>query len=110
MLHEVPLTLTQIPFFFFSLTQIPLTLTQILLTLVHANPEAGRPLIHSLMPVFDGQTGEIVHTEQISDFQEQSERKLEIYTDMFDDLYSLENRLLGIFVPRHIRATRYLFK
>ena len=63
-----------------------------------------------LVTIFDGQTGEIVHTEQISDFQEQSERKLEIYTDMFDDLYSLENRLLGIFVPRHIRAKRYLFK
>jgi hypothetical protein len=63
-----------------------------------------------LMTIFDGQTGEVVHSEQISDFQEQSERKLEIYTDMFDDLYSLENRLLGIFVPRHIRAKRYLFK
>ncbi len=63
-----------------------------------------------LVTIFNGQTGEVVHSEQISDFQEQSERKLEIYTDMFDDLYSLENRLLGIFVPRHIRATRYLFK
>ncbi|RLE20959.1 MAG: hypothetical protein DRJ65_17090, partial [Acidobacteria bacterium] len=63
-----------------------------------------------LMTIVDGQTGEVVHSEQISDFQEQSERKLEIYTDMFDDLYSLENRLLGIFVPRHIRAKRYLFK
>ncbi len=63
-----------------------------------------------LVTIFDGQTGEIVHSEQITDFQEQSERKLEIYTDMFDDLYTLENRLLGIFVPRYIRAKRYLFK
>lgn len=63
-----------------------------------------------LVTIFDGQSGEVVHTEQITDFQEQSERKLEIYTDMFDDLYSLENRLLGIFVPRYIRAKRYLFK
>ena len=63
-----------------------------------------------LVTIFNGQTGEVVHTDQISDFQEQSERKLEIFTDMFDDLYSLENRLLGIFVPRHIRAKRYLFK
>ncbi len=63
-----------------------------------------------LMTIFDGHTGEVVHSEQISDFQEQSERKLEIFTDMFDDLYSLENRLLGIFVPRHIRAKRYVFK
>lgn len=63
-----------------------------------------------LVTIFEGQKGEVVFSEQISDFQEQSERKLEIYTDMFDDLYSLENRLLGIFVPRHIRAKRYLFK
>lgn len=63
-----------------------------------------------LVTIFEGQNGEVVFSEQISDFQEQSERKLEIYTDMFDDLYSLENRLLGIFVPRHIRAKRYLFK
>ena len=29
-----------------------------LLTLIHGNPEAGRPLMHALMTVFDGQTGE----------------------------------------------------
>lgn len=63
-----------------------------------------------LVTIFDGRSGEVVHSEQITDFQEQSERKLEVYTDMFDDLYSLENRLLGIFVPRFIRAKRYLFK
>ncbi len=63
-----------------------------------------------LVTIFNGHTGEVVHSEQITDFQEQSERKLEIYTDMFDDLYTLENRLLGIFVPRHIRAKRNLFK
>jgi hypothetical protein len=63
-----------------------------------------------LVTVIKGDTGDVVHSEQISDFQEQSARKLEIYTDMFDDLYSLENRLLGIFVPRYIRAKRYLFK
>lgn len=62
-----------------------------------------------LVKVFDAATGVIVHSEQISDFQEQSERKLEVFTDMFDDLYTLENRLLGIFVPREIRAKRFLF-
>jgi len=63
-----------------------------------------------LVTIFDGRTGEAVHSDQISDFQEKSERKLEIYTDMFDDLYTLENKMLGIFVPRHIRAKRYVFK
>ena len=63
-----------------------------------------------LVTIFNAHTGEVAHSEQITDFQEQSERKLEIYTDMFDDLYTLENPLLGIFVPRHIRAKRNLFK
>jgi hypothetical protein len=63
-----------------------------------------------LLHVLSGETGEVVFTEQITDFQEKSERKLEVYTDMFDDLYTLENRILGIFVPRYVRAKRYLFR
>lgn len=63
-----------------------------------------------LLHVLSGETGEVVFTEQITDFQEKAERKLEVYTDMFDDLYTLENRILGIFVPRYIRAKRYLFR
>lgn len=63
-----------------------------------------------LLHVLSGETGEVVFSEQITDFQEKSERKLEVYTDMFDDLYTLENRVLGIFVPRYIRAKRYLFR
>ncbi len=62
-----------------------------------------------LITVLSGETGEVVFTEQISDFQERPERKLEVYKEMFNDLYTLESRLLGIFVPRFIRAKRYLF-
>jgi hypothetical protein len=62
-----------------------------------------------LLMVFDGSTGEQVLSEQITDFKERSERKLEQYEDMFADLYNLENRLLGIFVPRGMVAKRTLY-
>jgi len=63
---------------------------------------------YDILLVVFGATGEVVHSEQISDFKEREERKLEEYKDMFDDLYNLENRLLGIFVPRAVQARRYL--
>jgi hypothetical protein len=62
-----------------------------------------------LLMVFDGNTGEMVFDEQISDFKEREERKLEAYQDMFDNLYNLENRLLGVFVPRAVLAKRTLY-
>jgi hypothetical protein len=62
-----------------------------------------------LMVVLDGETGEIVHKEQITDFKPEDERKLEEYTDMFTDLYTLQNRLIGVFVPRVVQAKRALY-
>ena len=62
-----------------------------------------------LLVVVDGRTGETVFSDQITDFKEKDERKLDDYEDMFDDLYTLENRLLGIFVPRTVMAKRYLY-
>jgi hypothetical protein len=62
-----------------------------------------------LLVVVDGRSGETVFRDQITDFKEKSERKLDEYEDMFDDLYTLENRLLGIFVPRTVMAKRYLY-
>lgn len=61
-----------------------------------------------LLMVFDA-SGALVLEEQISDFQERQPRKLDEFTGMFDGLYTLENRLLGVFVPRFVRARRYLF-
>ena len=62
-----------------------------------------------LLVVVDGRTGETIFSDQITDFKEKDERKLDEYEDMFDDLYTLENRLLGIFVPRTVMAKRYLY-
>lgn len=62
-----------------------------------------------LLVVVDAKTGVAVHQEQISDFQPKNERKLEEYTDMFTDLYTLQNRLVGIFVPRAVQVKRALY-
>jgi hypothetical protein len=62
-----------------------------------------------LLLIFEGKTGELVLKEQVTDFKERSERKLEQYEDMFADLYNLENRLLGVFVPRGVVAKRTLY-
>ena len=70
----------------------------------------GRPrsLVRRLV-VIEGATGAIVHQEQITDFKPKDERKLEEYTDMFTDLYTLQNRLIGIFVPRMVQVKRALY-
>ena len=62
-----------------------------------------------LLSVFDGRTGSKVFQDQISDFKERGERKLNVYTDMFGDLFNLENRLAGVFVPRSVVAKRTLY-
>jgi hypothetical protein len=62
-----------------------------------------------LLVVVDGRTGEPVFTDQITDFKQRDERKLDEYEDMFDELYTLENRLLGIFVPRVVQGKRFLY-
>jgi len=62
-----------------------------------------------LLVVVDASTGKVAHREQITDFQPKNERKLEEYTDMFTDLYTLQNRLTGIFVPRAVQVKRALF-
>ena len=62
-----------------------------------------------LLLVVDGATGEVMHREQITDFKPRDERKLTEYTDMFTDLYTLQNRLVGIFVPRAVQVKRTLY-
>ena len=62
-----------------------------------------------LLIVMDGKTGAIFHQEQITDFMPKDERKLEEHTDMFTDLYTLQNRLVGIFVPRVVQVKRALY-
>ncbi len=61
-----------------------------------------------LLMVFNRE-GDRVLERQITDFQPRPERKLNEFKDMFDELYNVENRLVGIFVPRTVPARRYLY-
>lgn len=62
-----------------------------------------------LLTVMSCESGDLVHQEQITDFKPRNERKLQEFQDMFDELYTLENRLLGVFVPRTVAAKRLLY-
>ena len=61
-----------------------------------------------LFHVYDA-SGTLVLEEQVTEFKDRSQRKLNEFKDMFDDLYKLENRVLGMFVPRTVRAKRFLY-
>jgi hypothetical protein len=62
-----------------------------------------------LLDVFDGRTGALLFQEPLKDTQEREERNFDEFTGMFANLYALENRLTGVFVPRTIKTKRLLF-
>ena len=62
-----------------------------------------------LLNVFDGRTGALLFQEPLKDTQEREERNFDEFTGMFANLYALENRLTGVFVPRTIKTKRLLF-
>ena len=62
-----------------------------------------------LLMIFDGRTGELAYRDQISTFKQRPERKLNQVTDLFSDVYNLESRLAGVFVPRVVPARRFLY-
>jgi hypothetical protein len=62
-----------------------------------------------LLNIYDGRTGKLVLQEPLKDFQERPERNFDEFTGMFANLYALENRLIGVFVPRTIKSKRLLF-
>ena len=79
----------------------------------YVSPQDGKTYFRQVMVedevVVEAETAEVLHREQITDFQPKNERKLEEYTDMFTDLYTLQNRLVGIFVPRAVQVKRALY-
>ena len=62
-----------------------------------------------LLNIYDGRTGKVVLQEPLKDFQERPERNFDEFTGMFANLYAMENRLIGVFVPRTIKSKRLLF-
>ena len=62
-----------------------------------------------LMQVYDGQSGELVFSDNFKDFQSYEGDEADPLQGMFENLYSLEDRILGLFTQKEVEASRTLF-
>lgn len=62
-----------------------------------------------LMQVYDGHTGELLYSDNFKDFQSTEGESADPLTGMFENLYSLEDRIVGVFTQKEVEATRTLF-
>lgn len=62
-----------------------------------------------VLQVYDGKTGELLHSENFKDFREFPTDSADPITGMFANLQALEDRIAGIFVQRHVPAVRTLY-
>lgn len=59
--------------------------------------------------VLDGKTGAVLLEESFQDFQTREGNRRDELGGLFDNLFALENRLLGIFTSRRAPARRFIF-
>ncbi len=59
--------------------------------------------------VFDGKTGDKILQDEFKDFRERNRRRTNEMIGLFDNLFSLEDQILNMFVPRERTVERYLF-
>ena len=62
-----------------------------------------------LMQVYDGRTGALVYTDNFKDFQKVEGESADPLRGMFENLLSLEDKILGVFTQKEVEATRTLF-
>ncbi len=62
-----------------------------------------------VMQVYDGQTGELLYSDNFKDFKQYEGESADPLVGMFQNLYSLEDRILGIFSQKEVEASRILF-
>jgi hypothetical protein len=62
-----------------------------------------------LMQVYDGESGELLFEDNFKDFQSYEGEEADPLQGMFENLYSLEDRILGLFVQKEVEASRTLF-
>jgi hypothetical protein len=58
--------------------------------------------------VFDGTTGKLVYTDNFKDFKSFEGEKADPLAGMFENLYALEDRMLGVFTQKYVEASRVL--
>lgn len=59
--------------------------------------------------VFDGKTGDKILQDEFKDFRERNRRRADELLGLFQNLFSLEDQVLNMFVPRERAVQRYLF-
>ncbi|MEL7060966.1 MAG: hypothetical protein AAGN46_13170 [Acidobacteriota bacterium] len=62
-----------------------------------------------VMQVYDGRTGDLMYSDNFKDFKQFEGESADPLTGMFANLYSLEDRIIGIFAQKEVEATRLLF-
>lgn len=62
-----------------------------------------------VIQVFDGLTGELLYSDNFKDFKEYEGESADPLVGMFQNLYSLEDRIVGIFSQKQVEASRVLF-
>jgi len=62
-----------------------------------------------LMQVYDAKTGELIYTDNFKDFQSLQGQNADPLRGMFENLLSLEDRVVGVFTQKEVEATRTLF-
>ncbi len=62
-----------------------------------------------VLMVFDGATGEMLHTDNFKDFKEFEGANADPLAGMFQNLLALEDRIAGVFTQKRIRTSRQLF-
>ncbi len=61
-----------------------------------------------VLMVFDGRTGERLYFDNFKDFKQFEGEKADPLKGMFENLISLEDRIVGVFVQKTVEATRVL--
>ena len=59
--------------------------------------------------VFDGRTGAKILQDEFKDFRQTGGRRADELQGLFENLFSLENQILNLFVAREREADRYIF-
>jgi hypothetical protein len=61
-----------------------------------------------VLMVFDGRTGERLYFDNFKDFKQLEGEKADPLAGMFENLISLEDRIVGVFTQKTVEATRIL--
>lgn len=62
-----------------------------------------------VLQVYDGRTGALLYDDNFKDFKQYEGDAADPLAGMFQNLYALEDRIVGIFAQKRVQVTRVLF-